>query len=291
MPEALIDQAEGLRRLFTLPRPRTVALASDDSGAGRTTCVVNLAVALGIAGRRVLVIDENYGPCNVAGLLGLRARLDLQHAIRGDYAVEDVLVRGPEGVTVLPAANAVRSLTRLGAREQEHAIECFAWLDRRADLVLVDGVGGAATPFSWAAEETVVLVAPHAASITGAYAIIKRARHDGARRRFRVLVNRSQSGHSARVAFHNLSQVADSRLGMCLESIGTVPHDDAVARAAKDCRAVVEVFPDAPAAVSFRGLAARMLHWRATREHTVGLDSFMQKVIHSGRRKPARAGA
>lgn len=283
----LIDQAEGLRQLFALPGARTIAFVSGASGAGRTNAVINLAVALASAGRRVLVIDENYGPDNVAGRFGLRSRLELQHVVRGDHGIDEVLLRGPENVLVLPAPNAARSLARLSLHETQRAVDCFARLDQRTDLVLIDCVAGAATALSRAADEAVVVLAPDRDSITGTYAVLKAACRGGTRRSFRVIVNRTHGEQAAARAYLNLAEVAGNHLGVSLDSLGDVPYDRAIREAGRDCRAVVEATPTAVVAARFREIAARILQWRRAPGDAARLDSYMHKVLHTGRCEPA----
>ena len=58
------DQADGLRRLLTVGRPRIVAVAGLCPGVGATTVVMNLAAAFAQDGKPVLVLDEH--PSNTA---------------------------------------------------------------------------------------------------------------------------------------------------------------------------------------------------------------------------------
>lgn len=283
------DQAEGLRRMLGFGHAPVIALAAGGAGDGKTSCAINLAAALARFGRRVLIIDENYGPANAAGLLGLRARFDLQHALHGTRSLDEVIVGGMNGVYVLPAANGVRLLARLKAHEQERALACFERLDGLADVVLVDARAGRAAQAASAAEEVAVLLTPAPSSITAAYALIKRLRQDHGRRRFRVLVNRASDEAAARRIFDNMARAAHGYLDVALDFMGRISADGAIARAAREFSAVVEAYPDTPAAADFRRLASGMIGWTSPPATGRGLDGFMQRVIQSGR--PACAGA
>ena len=50
--------------------PRVIAITSGKGGVGKTNIAVNLAIALGQAGQRVLVIDADLGMANVDVVLG-----------------------------------------------------------------------------------------------------------------------------------------------------------------------------------------------------------------------------
>ncbi len=49
--------------------PRTIAITSGKGGVGKTNLTVNLAIALGNMGKRVIIIDADMGMANVDILL------------------------------------------------------------------------------------------------------------------------------------------------------------------------------------------------------------------------------
>ena len=84
------DQAQSLRRLVggkteysvshssdnlnlqsgSLLGARVIAVTSGKGGVGKTNLTVNMAIALGMAGQRVLVLDADLGMANVDVILG-----------------------------------------------------------------------------------------------------------------------------------------------------------------------------------------------------------------------------
>ena len=183
------DQAEGLRRILSFSRARTVAVVGGTRGAGATNCIVNLARALSQQDKRVLLVDENLPDNNIAQLLGLRVRFDLKHVIEGYCTLDDALIHGPEDITLLPASRAAQALPRLDAMSEQRAVACFADLDRSADIVLLDARNDAEVPsaFANAAQEVVVVVSPGQSSIMGGYAALKRMSRTHGRQRFHLL--------------------------------------------------------------------------------------------------------
>jgi flagellar biosynthesis protein FlhG len=104
--------------------------------------------------------------------------------------------------------------------------------------------------------EIVIQVSTSAASIKSAYSIIKRINGQLGRRPFSVVVT-GASDKEAQVVFQNMAQAANRYLAVKLNSMGSVPADDHVKRAAHLGRPVVDAFPLAGASVAFRRLAGR----------------------------------
>jgi len=285
------DQAEGLRRMLSFSRARTVAVVAGTRGAGATSCVVNLATALARQGSRVLIVDENFD-ANVAQAFGVRTRWDLKHVISGACELEDALVQGPGGVKLLAAAHAARALPKLGAEAQERAVECFAQLDEAADIVLLDARNDARepSPFASAAQEVIVVVSPGSSSITGGYAAVKSMSQTHGRKRFRLLVNRAQDASLTRLVEANMQHVARKHLDVALEVMDAIPQDPAVIVSSRRFSAAVEAAPTAAASRRFCDHAAKMLRWSAPQDDVSRLDTFMQRAIY-GSRLQAAAGA
>lgn len=287
------DQAEGLRRILSFSRARTVAVVAGTRGAGATSCVINLARALSRQGRRVLVVDENFSRQNIAESLGIRARFDLKHVIGGECTLEDALLHGPEDITVLPASRAAHALRRLDSLAEQRAIDCFTELDRTADIVLLDTRNDAhePSPFANAAQEVIVVVSPGPSSITGGYSAVKRMSRTHGRKRFRILVNRTHDSSTAELVHRNMADVASRHLDVALEFMGAIPHDPEVSAAAARCAAAVDAAPFADAARRFSEHAGAMLRWSAPQDDVSRLDSFMQRAIYGSRLMAAGAGA
>lgn len=288
------DQAEGLRRLFAPQYLRVVTFCAGASRVGRTLAVVNVAAALARQGRDVLVLDENPAANGVAAALGLKAQLDLEQAIRGDNNLDEVVLRGPAGVLILPAAEGIRSLARLRGPEQDWLLERCGGLGVPVDTLLVDAAAASASSvlsLGLAAQEIVVVVGGSANAITEAYGLVKRLSRDLARRRFHILVNNARNEAEAGTIVANMGRVARRYLQVSLDSLGSVPADEKLRRAARLGVPVVEAFPGAAAAREFRRLAETIAGWPQVEEKGEGFNDFMQCLIHPGQPGAGHAGA
>ena len=71
---------------------------SGKGGVGKTNLVLNLAITLTAMQRRVFVLDADMGLANVDVLLGLTPTYTLEHVMKGEREVADVVLTGPRGV-------------------------------------------------------------------------------------------------------------------------------------------------------------------------------------------------
>lgn len=277
------DQAAGLRRLFGREQLRVVTFAAGGEGVGRSLVVASLASALARQGKEVLVLDENTGTDNTAGVFGVPARNDLLQVVNRDKRLAEVIVPAGNGVHVLPAARAVKKLSKLTLTQQQSLIEGLGEMERPADIILVDAAVDhplGFSPLGLAAQETVVVLSATGSSITEAYSLIKKMSLGYARKNFRILVTKVKNPQDAEAIFDNIAQVAGARLHAHLDYIGCIPLDESLKQAANLCQPVVTAFPDAPSARAIRGLAAEMLRWPLSSTDTGGLEQFVQQLLH-----------
>jgi flagellar biosynthesis protein FlhG len=105
MAEAYFDQAAGLRRLRAPHTTKVIAVTGGKGGVGKTLAAVNLGAALAGLGRSAMLLDADFGLANVDVLLGMKARLNLEHVMSGQCALEDVIQTASSGLRVVPATS------------------------------------------------------------------------------------------------------------------------------------------------------------------------------------------
>lgn len=278
----IADQASGLRAVAQThapspPHVQVIAVSSGKGGVGKTNIVANLAVACARAGRRVMVLDADLALGNVDILLGLAPTYTIEDVLAKTKTLEDILISGPAGIHILPAASGAQELTQLTYEQQMHLQGEFLKLRQLPDLLFIDcaaGVSSNVVYFSLVAHDILVVMSPDPSSLTDAYAMVKILSTRYQQRRFRFLVNMARSAQEGDEVFRKFSLVTDRFLNLSLDYLGSIPLDPSVPLAVSRQRAVVEAYPKAPASRALCRIAPRLAQWRTERPLYGGLHLF-----------------
>lgn len=282
MLEAAFDQAQSLRGLRAARPVQVVAITGGKGGVGKTNVAVNLGVALAQRGRSVMLLDADLGLANVGVLLGLKPRWTLAHVLSGERELDDVIVEGPAGLRIVPAASGVAGMADLAPSVHGGLIQTFGHLALDLDVLLVDtaaGVSEGVMSFARAAQEVLVVVCEEPTSLAAAYALIKLLSAQHGVSRFRVLTNMVCRARDGRELFGKLLSVCDQNLDVVLEFAGAVPFDNYLRKAVQRCRSVMEVSPRCPAASAMRRLAEQMEHWPRANGASGHLEFFFERML------------
>lgn len=252
------DQAEGLRRMLSGPKPRIVTFLSALADEEKSAMLVNLGASLVQAGSDVLLVDARTNT-GIASQMGGTSGGSILDVARGQRAAEQVIRAMPQGFGLATLVRGGIASKPATPDDYPQLASVFGEIAEKTGVVLVDGELDAedALPIPALADgEIVVQVSTSQASITSAYALIKRLNTRLGRRPFGVLVTGADETSAQRV-YQNLAQTAGRYLAVQLNSMGSVPADEHLKRAAHLGRPVIEAFPLAVASVAFRRLAGR----------------------------------
>ena len=260
-------------------RPMTIAVTSGKGGVGKTSISANLGAALADAGRRVLLVDADLGLANLDIVLGLEPQFTIADLLADTCTIDDVLLRGPGGLTLLPATSGVHELTELGHGQRASLLATIESIENRFDTVILDcpaGIGSDVQLFGGVADEVLVVATPDPTSLTDAYALMKVLHTERKRQSFRVIASQVTSSQQARKIYKVLSTVTDKYLNLQVDLLGWVPHDDAWRRAVLDRRLAYTSHPTSDATSQMRALSRRIQNLeRATSRARGGVSALL----------------
>lgn len=263
---------------------QVIAVTGGKGGIGKTNVSVNLSLALAGMGRRVVLLDADLGLANVDVLLGIKPKATLADVLEGKCDLRDVLITGPGGIRIVPAASGAARMVNLNPAEHAGLIQAFSEIGDNIDVLVVDtaaGIGDSVISFVRAAQEVLVVVCDEPTSITDAYALIKLLNRDYGMTRFRVLANMVNTPQDGRAVFAKLSKVTDRFLDVALQYVGAVPFDDAVRKAVQKQRAVYEAYPRSKAALAIRGIAQKVDSWPLPANPRGHLEFFVERLVQN----------
>ena len=241
---------------------RTFALYTAKGGTGKSTAAANLAAALALRGRRVLVVDVD-AQASAGRLLGVAPAEGLLDVLRSGEGLEELVAKtGVEGVELVPAsaelARAERVLGREPGAERLLALALEALPAGRWDAVLVDcppGVGLLSVGALAAAEEHLAPIEPSPLAVAGLGDALELA--DAIRARLnprlgptRLLLSRVPRTRAATLTAAGLREKLGERV---LRT--EIPERAVVVEASARREPVVTYAPESPAAEAFRALA------------------------------------
>jgi flagellar biosynthesis protein FlhG len=278
-------QVKPVSDLRLTPRPvQVIAITGGKGGVGKTNISVNLAVALANQGRKVMLLDADLGLANIDVLLGLQPVYNLAHVINGDRSLEEIIVTGPAGIKIIPAASGVQAMARLSPAEHIGLVNAFSEISTTLDVLLIDtaaGISDSVISFTRAAQEVLVVVCDEPTSITNAYALIKVLSRGHHLQRFHILANMVHTAEEGRRLYDKLAKITGRLLDVTLNFLGVVPHDDYLRKAVKKQSAVVDCYPGSKSAMAFMHLARQTTRWSVRREPGGHLEFFVERLVQS----------
>ena len=241
---------------------RVVAITSGKGGVGKTNVTAGLAMALAQQGQRVVVMDANFGLANLDILLGLSPRFTLEHVLRGEKVLEEILLKGPLGVQILPASSGIQELTQLDTVSELRLVQGLQRVAETVDWLLIDtaaGIHESVLKLLLAAQEVILVATPEPTSLLDAYAMAKVLHQREPSKPLWLLVNNGHSAEEARETVDQLQEATERFLGKRLQVLGMIPHDAHILQAVRQQRGVVDLFPDSPAARAFGAIVQQLL--------------------------------
>ncbi len=265
---------------------RVISITSGKGGVGKTNITANLAYILSRKRKKTMVLDADTGLANIDIILGLTPMYNLYHVLTGEKMLEEVMVRGPGGILVLPASSGIGEMADLTRGQKLTLLDELNALKEPLDFVLMDTAAGISRNvmyFNLAAEEIIVVVTSEPTSLTDAYALIKILYQRHAKKRFRLLVNMVKSVVQAREVYERLNHATDHFLNLTLDYLGHVIYDAKLHEAVQFQKPIAELYPAAPATRCLHDIAETLYREKPEVHVDGALQFFRNNILTTGR--------
>ena len=261
---------------------RVISFTSGKGGVGKTHTVVNTAVTLAAQGFSVLILDADLGLANVDVLAGVTPKGTLHDVLKGRCALDDILVEGPGGIVIIPAASGVEEIQALGNAEKMVLMSEVERIAHHYDFLLIDtpaGIGSDVMYFNSAAGEVVCVITGEPTSLTDSYALMKVLNSAYGEKSFGVVVNDVDSEAEAQVAYNSLASAVQKFLHIETRMLTWIPSDSVVRECVMERKPLSYVRPSSKAALGISQLARTLVEHAPQRKVKGGMQFFFRQIL------------
>ena len=155
-----------------------IPIASGKGGVGKSLISANLAIALGKAGKKVILADFDLGASNLHLVIGQQApKAGLGTFLTGQSKFEDIILQTEyENVSFIPGDSEIPGLSLLKSEQKSQIIKKFQQFD--ADYLIIDLGAGThlnILDFFLLSPQGIIVTAPTVTATLNGYLFLKNA--------------------------------------------------------------------------------------------------------------------
>lgn len=286
-----MDQAEQLRIIKaskqTRPLARVITVTSGKGGVGKSNTAINLAIQFRKMGKKVIILDADFGLANIEIMFGAVPKHNLCDLIYQGKNIKDIITWGPMEVGFISGGSGIAGMSNLGRDYLSYIIQNLAELDAIADVIIVDtgaGIADAVLEFLVASGEILLVTTPEPTSITDSYSLLKALyRHPRFREsdtKIKMIANRVEKESEGESLFNKLNAVVARYLKIPMTYLGSVPQDNALMKAVMQQMPVSLQQPSAKSSQAYEKIALRLLDKEeAERQPKRGMAAFFSHIV------------
>lgn len=288
-----MDQAESLRNIIKRQEiesgkrtARVITVTSGKGGVGKTSLSVNLAIQLRRLGKRVVVLDADFGLANIEIMLGIRPQYNLSDLMFRGKNINDIITYGPEEIGFISGGSGINEMANLTRDQVFRLVQKMSELDEKTDVIIVDtgaGIGDSVLEFVAASAEVLLVATPEPTSITDAYALLKSLNRNSSYKPGKTVVkmvaNQVRRGKDADELFDKLGVVVNKFLNIDIEYLGSIPYDENMQKAVMRQKPLSMAAPNAAAARSIERIARMLDNREEDQSRAFGIMQLFSSVI------------
>jgi len=215
--------------------------------------------------------------------LGITSHYSIEHLFSREKRFSEILVKGPGGMSIMPASSGVLELVDLKEAQKIMLLDELDHLGMRVDVLLIDtgaGISSNVLYFNMAAAESIIIATPEPTAITDAYALIKVLATKFQKKNFMILVNLASNSQEAKEVFKKINMAVDRFLGsLSLDYLGFIPLDENIPKAVKLQKAVLEIYPRSLFSKRIMEMAKKIAERPIQRSENGNVQFFWKKLL------------
>ena len=290
-----MDQAEQLRIIKanrqSRPLARVITVTSGKGGVGKSNTSINLAIQFRKMGKKVIILDADFGLANIEIMFGAVPKHNLCDLIYQGKQITEIITWGPMEVGFISGGSGIAGMSNLSRDYLSYNIQNLALLDTMADIIIVDtgaGISDAVLEFLVASGEILLVTTPEPTSITDSYSLLKalyrHPRFDEEASKVKMIANRVAKEEEGEILFGKLNAVVERYLKIPMTYLGSIPEDTQLSRAVMQQMPVSIQNPGARSTAAYKKIADRLMDKEEEeRQPKRGMAAFFSHIL-SGRK-------
>lgn len=258
-------------------RTKTISVTSGKGGVGKTTLLVNLSKALANRGKKVLILDGDFGMANIDIMFGNYSKSSLYDVIDGKKQLTDIIAPVSKNIDLIPGGSGVYEAQNLTSAQRYIILNEVSELEKRYDYFILDtapGISDNVLYLNSSVEEIMLVLTPDPASLADAYALIKVLNTRCKVKEINIVCNMVKSEIQALNLYNKLSEISDQFLNIRLHYKGFVPEDLNLRQSTQNRRLVLDQFPRSVSSQEIDKMAEKLIGYPKEEVACGGLQFF-----------------
>lgn len=285
----IYDQASNLRQMMGKTRDvRVISVASGKGGVGKSSISVNLAIIMSRLGKRVLILDADFGLANIDVMLGITTRMDLRYVLRGEKTIHEIIQLGHEGVRFISGGSGVSDLLNMSSEQLDTLLSSIVNAasgdvsDTPIDIIIMDagaGVSSIIMQTLMASSETIVVTTPEPTAFLDAYALVKTVVKHDATHPLHLLANKCEKTKEAQAVLTGFIETCGKHLGKNINPLGLISYNHAITTSIKRQTPITVSDPYCQTSREIEVIARNVLNLPEERESAGMLSKVFSRML------------
>ena len=284
-----MDQAEHLRNIIKAENvnrqlARVLTVTSGKGGVGKSNTAINLAIQFRKMGKKVIILDADFGLANIEVMFGAVPKHNLCDLIYQGKSMKDIITWGPMDIGFISGGSGIVGMVNLSRDYLNYIIQNLAELDTIADIVIVDtgaGISDAVLEFLVASGEILLVTTPEPTSMTDSYSLLKallrHPRFSSESTQVKMIANRVEREEEGQNLYHKLNMVVSRYLKLPFTYLGAVPEDSQLSKAVIQQVPISMQNPSARSSLAYESIAAKLMNIEIVKKR--GMAAFFSHIV------------
>ena len=267
-----MDQAENLRNVIkaqnirNIENTKVITITSGKGGVGKSNMAVNLAVWFTRLGKKVIILDADFGLANVEVMFGTLPNYNLSDVIFKGMSIRDIITPGPLGIGFISGGSGVVGLNNLNREQIAFLVHNLSLLNDLCDILIIDtgaGVSDQVLEFVLASPEVILVSTPEPSSLTDSYSLMKAMyksqKYSKEGTNVHLVASKVMSETEGKAVYSKMDSVVKKFLGGDLDYLGYIAYDSSLEKAVRNQKVVSLEYPTAKSTKCFESVASKLL--------------------------------